>query len=125
MFQPYILKWKGEEFQIPPDRLMMAGAVVDDFTTLGDLLGQLQTRDFKLIKIARAYGALLRFAGAKVTDEEVRDGMFKGVTIEPAAVVGSVLGLLQLFLPEDAFQAIATGNPRDRAKPKKKRAARS
>lgn len=63
------LEWKGRQFVVPEDRAFELGEVVEDIITLAEL-PDLATRP-KFRKIARIYGAMLRFAGAKCTDAEV------------------------------------------------------
>jgi hypothetical protein len=126
-FQPYKIAWNGVEHIIPRDGLMMAGAAVEKVITLSDLARQLQTADYKIIQIAMAYGALLRHLGVNVTDLEVRDGMFQGKKLNQANVIASLFGLLQLFLPPNSVNELASGKPRptNRAERRKAKAVRS
>ena len=65
-----VLKWRGHEFRIPEDRAFEAGAALEEIVTLTELQGfAVKPRFFT---IAKAMGCLLRFAGAKVSDSEVK-----------------------------------------------------
>jgi hypothetical protein len=65
-----VLKWRGQEYRIPDSRAFEAGAAVEEVVTLADLQS-FGTRP-KFFMIAKAMGALLRFAGVKVSDSEVK-----------------------------------------------------
>lgn len=63
------MKWRGEDHVIPAHRAFEIGAEVEGIVTLGEI-GNWGNR-VPFYKVARCYGAMLRFAGAKVTDAEV------------------------------------------------------
>jgi hypothetical protein len=65
-----VLKWKGQEIRIPDSRAFEAGAALEDVVTLSEL--QAYTTRPKFFTIAKAMGCLLRFAGVKVSDREVK-----------------------------------------------------
>lgn len=65
-----VLKWRGQEYRIPDSRAFEAGAAVEEVVTLADLQSFAQRPRFFVI--AKAMGALLRFAGVKVSDAEVK-----------------------------------------------------
>lgn len=65
-----VLKWRGAEYRIPDTRAFEAGAAVEEVVTLAEL--QSFAAKPKFFTIARAMGALLRFAGVKVSDAEVK-----------------------------------------------------
>lgn len=64
------LSFKGETYVIPETRAFEAGAAVEDVVTLAEM-SQWGAAP-KFFKLARAFGALLRFAGARVSDTEVK-----------------------------------------------------
>jgi hypothetical protein len=63
------MKWRGEDYVIPAHRAFEIGAEVEGIVTLGEI-GTWGNR-VPFFKVAKCYGAMLRFAGAKVTDPEV------------------------------------------------------
>lgn len=65
-----VLKWRGQEFRIPESRAFEAGAALEDIVTMGEL--QSYSAKPKFFTLAKAMGCLLRFAGAKVSDSEVK-----------------------------------------------------
>lgn len=64
------LSFNGETFVIPETRAFEAGAAVEEVVTLAEMAQWGASPKF--FKLARAYGALLRFAGARVSDTEVK-----------------------------------------------------
>lgn len=65
-----VLKWKGQEYRIPDARAFEAGAALEEVVTLSELQS-FGVRP-KFFTLARAMGVLLRFAGVKVSDREVK-----------------------------------------------------
>lgn len=99
IFQPVMLSWKGDDFEVPADRVMMLIAQVEDIVTLPELLSP---KGRPLAKISMAYGAALRYAGAKVRDDEIYASMFSEGSSESAA--SAVNGLLSMMLPPSAVE---------------------
>lgn len=64
------LSFKGETWIIPEARAFEAGAAVEEVVTLAEMAQWGSAPKF--FKLARAFGALLRFAGARVSDTEVK-----------------------------------------------------
>ena len=93
VFEPVTLTWQGEEFTVPADRVMGLICEVEEVVTLGELMGKKTT---PVGKVSRAYAAALRYAGARVRDDEVYAGMFSsgGENINQA-----VNGLLSMMIP--------------------------
>lgn len=71
------LEWSGKSFTILESEAFAVGELVEDIITLGELPDL--ARRPKFHKIARVYGEMLRFAGAKVTNEEVLSAMMNQV----------------------------------------------
>ena len=67
LFEPVTLTWKGQEYVVKPDQVMYLIAIVEDKITLR----QLSSGDVPFSRTAQAFGAALRYAGAKVNDDEV------------------------------------------------------
>lgn len=97
-----VLRWRGEEYRIPDDRAFAAGAALEDVVTLGEL--QSYGPHPKFFTIARAMGTLLRFAGVKVSDVEVKReidlsiarAVSSGIQQEDAKEVFAVNAIAQL-----------------------------
>jgi hypothetical protein len=78
MFKAVDLLWGEELYTIAPDRVLGAIAIIEEHYTFQDLAVASNTNKVSLVGLARVYGAILRYAGAKITDDEVYIGMFDG-----------------------------------------------
>jgi hypothetical protein len=76
-------------------------ARVEDAVTLNTLLDQGQRQSIPMGKIAQAYGNLLRYAGVRVTDEEIYFGMF-GNEATAEGVSTALYILVHMMLPPSA-----------------------
>lgn len=112
IFQPINLKWKGEEYEVAPDRVMQLIAKVEDVITLSEVYTYSQRGAAPVAKIAMAYGVALRYAGAKVRDDEVYQGLF--AEGGEGAIPAALNALLSMMIPP----------PEQQAKPKKGQAAK-
>lgn len=101
IFEPVKLRWQGAEYDIPANKVLRALAVVESVITLQEL-PQDNTR-VPLAKISMAYGALLRFAGARVTDDEVYLSMWGENGADPITAVN---GIIALMLPKKVREKI-------------------
>lgn len=106
IFEQVQLTWEGKSYEIPPDKVMGAIAVVEEVVTLQDLVTYAQKNSHPMSKMARAYGELLRYAGAKVTDEEVYLGMFPG-SDNGGSVIESIGILLTMMIPPNHLKKAA------------------
>lgn len=109
--QPVFLSWKGQEYEVSADRVMMLIAQIEDVITLPQLLNP---NGRPLAKISMAYGVALRYAGAKVRDDEIYASMFTEGSAESASA--AVNGLLSMMLPP---ASVAEKSPEKKAKPRK------
>lgn len=73
-----VLKWRGADYRIPDSRAFEAGAALEEVVTLTDLHAFAGRPKFFII--ARAMGTLLRFAGVKVSDAEVKREIDASIT---------------------------------------------
>jgi len=83
------LSFKGQTYTIPESRAFEAGAAVEEVVTLAEMSQWGNAPKF--FKLARAFGALLRFAGARVSDTEVK-----------AEIDASILRAVEAGLEKDA-----------------------
>jgi hypothetical protein len=104
VFNEIKLQWRGEAFAIPPGRVLGAIAEIEEIITFHEVLEKMAAGRPPVVPIARAYGAVLRYAGAEVSDEQVYEGMFMGETVA-AKVTDAVHNLLLLMMPPAAIVA--------------------
>ncbi|MFP4539285.1 MAG: hypothetical protein ACLFPA_13405 [Dichotomicrobium sp.] len=102
VFDDFPLEFRGVDYTIPADRRMGAIAAVEEVITLAELTAMCARESVPLGRLSAAYGALLRYAGAKVSDEEVYAGMFSDGDFFEAAVL-ALQGLMSLMLPPAAL----------------------
>lgn len=111
VFQTIKLTWKGEDFTLPADRVLMAISMVEEVLSLGDLATHQLRGRVPLAKLSMAFGIILRLAGVKVTDEEVYDGLFASGPGDLAARAVSAVATLQALMipPERLREQMASG----------------
>ncbi len=102
-FDDYVVFWEDKEYVIPARQMMGAIAKVEQVVTLSELQVYFQRQAAPLSLLAQAYGAVLRYAGAKVDDQHVYAGMFGAGGADAASTVKTCLfGLLELMVPPAA-----------------------
>lgn len=112
-FDDVVFEWAGKEYRIPANRVLGAIARVEDIITMPDLGDRAKRGTPPLSKVAQAYGAVLRYAGARVTDEEVYCDMFTHADVT-GAVMTTINSLFYIMLPPAAkaqFAAIEHMEP--------------
>ena len=113
IFSEVVLGWDGADYVIPAERVLGAIATVEQVITLSEIAAYHQRGTAPMAKLAQAFGCVLRYAGAKVGDDEVYAGMLRGGDSQ-AVAVSSVTTLLQMMLPPASIGAKAApqGNGR-------------
>jgi hypothetical protein len=99
VFDDISLDWKGKTYVIPADRVLGAVARIEQHITLHEIFQYAERGAAPMGILAQAYGSVLRYAGARISNDEVYDGMFEdGQSM--AAVSDSLNGLLNMMLPK-------------------------
>jgi hypothetical protein len=101
IFEEVSLKWGDQEYKIEPTKVMGAIAKIEEVITLKELLDYFQKGDAPIVKLSMAFGSVLRYAGARVTDEEVYAGMFEDGLQD--SIVASIYNLLFMMVPPSAL----------------------
>jgi hypothetical protein len=101
IFDPVILVWHGKRHTIPADRVLKTIARVEEVLTYQEL-GEYASgsRNPSISKLCMAYGAVLRSAGAEVSDDEVFAGMFDANTAETVST--AVVSLMSMMIPKSS-----------------------
>lgn len=97
IFEPVVLTWNGQEYEIAPDRLMGAIASIEDIITLKEVGEYAMKGDAPIAKLSMAYGKVLRYAGCKVKDDEIYGAMFSNAN--STSVLGCINALLAMMIP--------------------------
>lgn len=122
-FEPVTLAWQGDRFTVPAEKQLRLIAEIEDALTVGSNLpaiNVLLSGTPKHSRLAGAYGAALRYAGAVVTDEEIyisiMEGFAKGGAEAAIQVQDAVIGLLSIISPPAARALRAPDDGEDPAK---------
>lgn len=98
MFEEVRLKWKEKEYVIPENRVMRLIAKVEDVITLAELINYSERNTTPVAKVASAYGVMLRFAGARVEDEEIYSQFYDAGA---ETIIESTFALLAIMSPKN------------------------
>ena len=112
-FEDVTLTWRGQDYTVPANRQMALIAKIEDALS-GDTGQQALTVLFRregppYSRLAAAFGAALRHAGARVSDDEVylsiqTDLVSKSNAEKTAAIQGCILALLSIISPPAVAQ---------------------
>lgn len=97
IFQDITLTWKGKEYVIKGNNVLRLIAQIEDVITLQELLKFAQKGAAPVAKISSAFTLALRYAGVKVSDEEVYASCFGA----QHAAKNATLTLLTMMTPPD------------------------
>ena len=111
IFKQVQFSWDGEEYTVQADQVMGLIARIEEIITLQELTGK---RGAPFAKTAMGYGEALRYAGAKVSNEEIYAAMFKGD--KGKAIHAAVNGLLTMMLPPEEVAEKPKKKPNPRRK---------
>ena len=100
--QDIVLVWREVEYRIEAREVLPLIAKVEEILTLGEIYESSQKGTLPLAKLSMAYGTVLRYAGAKVTNEEVYSGMF--LPGDKKAAFVAVNALLTMMVPPEHLQ---------------------
>lgn len=113
VFSDIELEWESKVFTIPSNRVMKAIALIEETITLGEFQAFALRGTAPLAKLCMAYGSVLRFAGARVTDDEVYDAAFSGEKAQ-VSMMAAIMNLMKMMLPAQARRKLeaATDDPK-------------
>lgn len=101
-FEPVTLEYGGSSYSVAPNRVLGLIDCIEEHITLYDLsVGTRSPGSVRMARLAQAYGAALRYAGATdVTDEDVYHALFgKGGTQTRQTMMTVIGGLLAIMVP--------------------------
>ena len=101
------LTWDGVQYPVPERRIFALGEEVERIVTLVDIQGWAARPQLR--RMARSYATMLRFAGARVSDDEVFRAIVSNA--EDGAVVAEAMQALMVALMGDAPPAAAEADP--------------
>lgn len=110
IFDDIKLTWEGKGYTIPARDVMVAIAAIEGHITLQELTQYASRGTAPMGRLSNAYAAVLRVAGADVTDAQVYLGMFSEV-IDHGTISNTVNGLLTMMIPPDVRKRVMAGEP--------------
>jgi hypothetical protein len=124
LFESQTLMWKGETYVIPSNRMLGAIATIEEHLTVNEMVVAAFGRP-SMVKIARAFGALLRYAGCKVSDDEVYQSIFDPQANHVERIQEALAVFLMIMTPpadltHSPAMGAASGNRSAASKPSKR-----
>lgn len=102
-FEDVAITWRGREYRIAAHRVFGAIQRIEDVVTMEELRRYAMRETVPLAKLADAYAAVLRYAGARNVDgQEVYSEMFGDDEKLQEQIIQSVMGIVNLMLPLNA-----------------------
>lgn len=115
IFDDVKIGWKDKDYVIPAKQVLGAIARIEECITLPELAAFAKRGTAPLVRLSQAYGSVLRYAGADVSDEEVYEGIFASGD-QQTAIVLSVQHLIEMMVPpSERLKAAAPGKSRKAA----------
>lgn len=106
------LTFKGQEYAVPESRAFDLGERVEEVVTLAEMASW--GRSPRYFKIAKAFGVMLRFAGCKVSDAEVKaelDASIMAAARDNGADEGDVREIFAIKAVEQLQAVLFDGAP--------------
>ena len=97
IFEDVTITWKGEEYIIPYNRVMGLIKVIESAISVDELVSDTPPRG----KLASAYAAAIKYAGGRVTEEDVYSTFFSDGAI---AIQTAIVGLVMMMTPPQHLQ---------------------
>lgn len=118
-FEPVTLSWKGQEYTVAAEAQMMLIAEIEEALSGNSgvqAISVLMRREGPpYSRLAAAFGAALRYAGAPVSDQEIylsiMDGLGQADGDIAIAIQNAILSLLSIIAPPIASQITDTKKP--------------
>jgi hypothetical protein len=100
VFTDIEMVWAGKVYTIKSTRVMGAIAQMEGHLTLSEMGSYSHRQTVPLARLCQAYAAVLRYAGARVTAEEIYQFAFSGDDNQ-MAVFMAVMNLMMVATPAD------------------------
>jgi len=114
VFDDVTLEWGGKQYTIASDHMLGAIARIEEVVTLAELSDKAMRGTVPMAKLSQAYGAVLRYAGANVSDDEVYGGMFADRNAFETVQL-AVNTLMAMMIPPASMRADAADQKKTKA----------
>lgn len=106
-FKDIEFEWEGKVYPLRSDKsIMRAIAIAERHLTLHELVQYQHVRKtLPIMAISEAWGAVLRYAGAEISDAAVYRRLSRGGEGQAEATHQAFISLLMLMIPEDSASA--------------------
>jgi len=104
VFRDLELEWQGVVYAIPANRIMGAIARIEEVVTLPELQAYAQRGTAPVAKLSMAFGSVLRYAGADISDDEVYAAALAENAEESGGVLTAVMNVMQIMIPPDVLK---------------------
>lgn len=105
VFKPVTLVYNAKHYLVKPNEVLPLLAQIESVISLIDLS---DANRVPFAKVSMAYGIALRYAGARVSDDEIYQSLFSdGAASAAAAAVG---GLLAMMIPPEELHTKLGGD---------------
>jgi len=104
VFRDLELEWQGVVYSIPANRIMGAIARIEEVVTLPELQAYAQRGTAPVAKLSMAFGSVLRYAGADISDDEVYAAALAENAEESGGVLTAVMNVMQIMIPPDVLK---------------------
>jgi len=106
IFEDITLDFQGVTYSLSGDgQIMKAIAAIEDHVTISELTEGSQTGKLPLAKLASAFAAVLRQAGARVSDAEVYADMWRGGG-DIDKITEAITSLLTMMMPPETMREL-------------------
>jgi len=96
-FSDLTITWRGKDYTVKAKDMLGLIAQVEEIITLPEI--DRAARRFQKGKLSMAYGAMLRYAGCHVDDDEVHDEMFRMEDGEQRTMTEAIEFLYRVVTP--------------------------
>jgi len=107
-FSDIELDWKGQVYVVKSHRVMGAISRIEEIVTLPEIQEYARRGTVPLAKLSMALGAVLRYAGASVTDDDIYS---TALSSSDSGVMMSVMAIMQVMLPPEVRRKLETDAP--------------
>ena len=98
VFSDIEVEWNGDIYTIKSHRVMGAISRIEDVITMPELQVYASKGTAPVGKLCMAFGSVLRYAGAKVKDEDVYGKLFAGEE-QQQAIMMSITNIMKMMMP--------------------------
>jgi hypothetical protein len=107
-FQDIELEWKGDIYTIKAHRVMGAIARIEEYITLPELNTYTQRGGAPIGRLSQAYCAVLKYAGASVTEADVYEQSF-ATNGDENNIMLAVTNIMMILLPPSVRKRLDAG----------------